>query len=412
MNIKRVGVGVIIPRELHKEISKISQETGDTIRSVVAGILTRAKEKSLFGPSIVAKIKEPKSVSSGSIPEDNGGSGDEIDKNLEEIKKHEKEEEKENIGKGKDKPIPENKEKKMLEAEDIQTVKEIVGKVKEGISVDIDSKLTNHQLAYEQGIKNLIGKIDMIKTGAGTEVVDKAPSLTKQDVQGLLDKRDTQKAETEAARLRKAEQDQTAKDAGEARKQNDARLLNLECSLNPEKPECQALMKVLGREVAKIVNPEDKEKDDDGKGGESSEEPKTAEQVIADVINGLKLPVMKKEIREKMKTEEIEGRTTNVAKLVEQFNVTPVDMLNVLRIHPDDKKGIALYVAGDPDLAKEVLKRADVKAKIEGCNLGDEKQCLLADEILNESNLALVKKAKKGNRYNFINPKLDTGTGF
>ena len=408
MKIMTVGRNVVIPKEFHEEIRKISQETGDTMRTVTARILARAKEKSLFDPTITTKTKESKPVNFGNIPEDNGDPSDEIHKTPEEIKKHEQEEEKENIGKGKDKPIPENKEKKMLQEEDMQAVKQVVNSVKEGF----DTRLSNQEKAYEQGIENLAKKIDTLIASPGTEIVkDKAPSLTAQDVDRMLDKRDTRRAETEAARLRKSEQVQKTKEANDRRKQNEVRLEKLECSLNPEKPECQVLMKLLGTEVAKIVNPE-KKKDDDGKGGETPKEPKTSEQAIADVINRLKLSGMKKEVREKMKPEEIEERTTNVAKLVEQLNVTPVDMFNVLKRHPDDKKGIAIFVAGDTDLAEEVLKRADVKAKLEGCNLGDEEQCKLADKVLRESGLALARKAEKGNRYYFVDQKLDKGTGF
>lgn len=405
MKIMAVGRNVVIPKEFHEEIRKISQETGDTIRSVIAGILSRANEKSLFNPTTATKIKQVKSLNSGNPPEDNGDAINEIDKSPEEIKKHEQEKEKkEKTGEGGKEPIPEDKENKMQE-QDMEVVKQIVNTLKEGI----DTKLGNQERAYEQGIKNLGEKIDTLAK-PGAEATGKVtPSLTAQDVEGMLDKRDTRRAEAEATRLRKADDTQKAKDAEEARKQAEQRLVNLECSLNPEKPECQKLMKLLGVEVLKGIKPDG---DKDEKGGGTPKEPKTPEQVIAEVVNGLKLSEMKPEVRKEMKPEELDGRTTDAAKLVTQLNITPVDMLNVLESDPRDKKGIAVYVAGDPELAEEVLKRAEVKAKIEGCNLGDEKQCKLADEILNESNLALVRKAEKGKRYHFVNPKLGTGTGF
>lgn len=410
---------VTIPSELHGKIKKFARKKRTTIMNVIErlingealDIMERSQDgkkdlkynsESIMGTQIQPENKEQK-ITNQTNPSNNPVN--EPTKSIEDKKVTEvieSKEKKENIGEAEENPIPKNKEK-MMQEQDMEVVKQIVNTFKDGI----DTKLANQEKAYEQAIGNLAGKIDSLK--ASPESITKEP--TKIDIVGEVNKalreRDTNELR-KREEARKAEEEEKLKNLltkvvngqEEIKKMTEQQKKDFDsfCSLNPEDERCKKFIEILTtKQTDKATKPK---------------EVKTSEQAIANVINSLKLPVMKKEIREGMKPKEIDERTTNAAKLVEQLNVTSVDMLNVLNRHPDDKKGIALYVAGDQELAEEVLKRSDVKAKIEGCNLGDEKQCKLADEVLSESGLALVKKNKKGNRYQFINPKLNKGTGF
>jgi len=292
----------------------------------------------------------------------------------EDIKSQEK---KEKIGRAKEQPIPEKKEKIMQE-QDLQEVNRIVNSLREGI----DTKFANQENAYEKAIANLAEKI--IKASPKTETKGKVtPSLTAQDVEGMLDKRDTRRAEAEAERAKQEKISLQRLEEEKVRKQDRE-------AIGKVKEEVKALPKIhCSSDGVCFVDP--KMRDEHEKQLEERKKQIKEKQEKKDkgFIEIMPLAPIDAARRKAISEEEEAKRDSNFLGIVKKSGGSAVDAWRMVLNHPEDYARVKEHVLSD-------LKREDV----DNCYL--TKDGRLVCQNLKESGVDIRVQDKESGKWHSI----------
>ena len=222
----------------------------------------------------------------------------------------------------------------------------VVSNVKEAF----DSKLGNYERATEKAIGSLAEKI--VKSSPGTGTKEKViPSLTAQDVEGMLDKRDTRRAEAEVAKARQEKISLQRLEEEKTRKQEREEFGKVKEEVGKVK---EALPKFhCSSDGVCFVDPkmrDEHEKELEGRKKQVVEEQQKKDKGFVEIMP---LSPMNAEKRKAMSEEEEKKRQSDFVRMVNSVGGGAPDMLKALINHPEDYTKIKEHVLTD-------LRREDV----------------------------------------------------